>query len=150
MLFRFVRASIAAAALAIAASAPASAQVPDPFARQLAQQLTLVDQFQSQYGYSRAAGPFAGALALAEARRFPVSLRAGQPYRVVGVCDARCRDIDLRLFDPNGVLITQDQAPDRTPMVEISPPATGAYTIELNMAQCADAPCYFAFNVYSR
>ncbi len=150
MLFRFVRAFIVAAALAMAASAPASAQVPDPFARQLAQQLTLVDQFQSQYGYSRAAGPFADGLAPAEARRFPVTLRAGQPYRVVGVCDARCRDIDLRLFDPNGLLVTQDIEPDQTPMVELSPLSTGAYTIELNMAQCAEAPCYFAFNVYSR
>lgn len=150
MLFRLLRASIAAAALAIAASAPASAQVPDPFARQLAQQLALVDQFQSQHGYSRAAGPFAGGLAQAEARRFPVTLRAGQPYRVVGVCDARCRDIDLRLFDPNGALIVQDQAPDRTPIVELSPSSTGAYTIALSMAQCSDAPCYFAFNVYSR
>ena len=150
MLFRFLRGPAIAAALAIAASAPAAAQVPDPFARQLAQQLTLVDQVQSQYGYSRAAGPFAGGLAPTEARRFPVTLRAGQPYRMVGVCDARCADIDLRLFDPNGVLVTQDRAPDRTPLVELSPPSTGAYTIELAMAQCAEAPCYFAFNVYSR
>jgi hypothetical protein len=54
------------------------------------------------------------------------------------------------LFDRNGELITQDLAPDRTPMLDINPQVTGGYTIEASVAQCADVSCYFAFNVYAR
>lgn len=149
MSFRTIKAGLAALAL-LCAAAPAAAQVPDPYARQLARQLTQVDEVQSRYAFSRAAGPFAGALAEGQGQRFVVTLRAGQPYRVVGVCDNRCGDLDLRLFDRNGELITQDLAPDRTPMLDINPRTTGGYAIEASVAQCANAPCYFAFNVYAR
>jgi hypothetical protein len=32
----------------------------------------------------------------------------------------------------------------------VRPVATGNYDIEAIMAQCDQAPCWFAFNVYSR
>lgn len=150
MRFRGLKVWIAALVLALLASAPATAQIPDPFARELAQRLTRVDEFQSRYAFARAAGPFGGAVAESEGRRFPLTLRAGQSYRIIGVCDRRCGDMDLRLFDPNGALLAQDISPDRTPMLNVNPALTGGYTIEASIAQCAASPCYFAFNVYAR
>ena len=143
-------APLAAICAVAALAAPAAAQVPDPFARQLAQALAQNDAAQSDFGYVRAAGPFAGGLSAGMSRRFPVTLRAGQTYRAIGVCDARCGDLDMRLFDPSGALISQDTLPDRTPVTEVNPQFTGGHVIEVQMTRCADAPCYFAFNVYAR
>lgn len=148
---RLARAMAGAVAAAFLIGAPAEAQVPDPFARDLAQRLSRADLLVNQYGYSRAAGPFAGGLERALTRRFPVTLRAGQEYRIVGVCDHRCRDLDLRLFDANGALIAQDLLADALPVIEVRPRATGVHDIEVLMPACAaTGPCYFAFNVYAR
>jgi hypothetical protein len=139
----------ALAALALTA-APVAAQVPDPFARELAQKLARGEQLLTDDGYSRAAGPFAGGLNANSARRNTVMLRAGQDYRILGVCDHRCADLDLRVFGPNGALVSQDILEDAVPIVRIQPLATGQYQIEAIMARCTGAPCWYAFNVYSR
>jgi hypothetical protein len=76
-----------AGALAVLAlgALPAAAQVPDPFARELAQKLAHGERLITEGGYSRAAGPFAGGLNAGSARRNTVMLRAGQDYRILGV-----------------------------------------------------------------
>lgn len=144
------KALAAAAALALLLTAPASAQVPDPYARQLAQQLAQAEQLLTQEGYSRVAGPFAGGLGQRLTQRYQVTLRAGQDYRILGVCDARCSDVDLRLFDPRNVMLTEDVLADDIPILTVRPYTTGQHTIEVIMHRCTGAPCYFAFNVYAR
>lgn len=143
------KAATGLAALAVLGGT-AAAQVPDPFARELAQSLARSESLLTENGYARAAGPFAGGLAERRARRFTVMLRAGQDYRIVGVCDHRCGDLDLRLFTANGQLIAQDVRNDALPVVHVRPLATGNYDIEAIMTQCDHTPCWFAFNVYSR
>ncbi|GAN00413.1 hypothetical protein U91I_04079 [alpha proteobacterium U9-1i] len=147
---RWVKAMAGAVLAAALACAPAFAQVPDPFARDLAQRLSRTDQLVAQQGYSRAAGPFAGGLAQGEARRFSLSLRAGQEYRIVGVCDNRCRDLDMRLVNVNGIVIGEDLLRDAIPVIEVRPPATGQHAVEVQMPGCAADVCYYAFNVYAR
>jgi hypothetical protein len=146
----WVKKAMAALAALAFLTGTAAAQVPDPFARELAQRLTRAETTLSERGYARAAGPFAGGLADNRARRFTVMLRAGQDYRIVGVCDRRCDNLDLRLFTANNDLIAQDVLGDAVPVIHVRPTATGNYDIEAGMAQCNEAPCWFAFNVYSR
>lgn len=129
---------------------PAAAQVPDPFARDLAQKLSRAEVLLTENGYARAAGPFAGGLSQRESRRFNLTLRAGQDYRIVGVCDERCVDLDMRLFGPNERLVAQDVLDDRVPVIHVRPTLTGQYGIEAAMVRCNAQPCYYAFNVYSR
>jgi hypothetical protein len=128
----------------------AAAQVPDPFARELAQRLARAETLLTENGYARAAGPFAGGMPEQRTRRFTVMLRAGQDYRIIGVCDHRCGDLDLRLFTANNQLIAQDVLDDAVPIIHVRPLATGNYDIEAVMARCTSEPCWFAFNVYSR
>jgi hypothetical protein len=137
------------AALAFLAGT-AAAQVPDPFARELAQRLSRAETLLTENGYARAAGPFAGGLPEGRGRRFTVMLRAGQDYRIVGVCDSRCGDLDLRLYAANNQLIAQDVLNDAVPVIHVRPVSTGNYDIEAVMSHCTEAPCWFAFNVYSR
>jgi hypothetical protein len=143
------KAAAGLAALAILAGS-AQAQVPDPYARELAQRLTRAEALLTENGYARAAGPFAGGMPERRARRYTVMLRAGQDYRIVGVCESRCGNLDLRLFAANDQLVAQDVLRDAVPVIHVRPVATGNYDIEAIMAQCNEAPCWFAFNVYSR
>jgi len=129
---------------------PAAAQVPDPFARELAQKLSQGETMLRGDGYQRAAGPFAGGLNQARANRHTIMLRAGQDYRILGVCDERCRDLDLRLFLNGDQLVAQDVLDDAVPIIHLRPAVTGNYEVEAIMARCGAAPCWYAFNVYSR
>jgi hypothetical protein len=138
------------AALALSIGAAASAQVPDPFARELAQRLTRAETAVTNDGFMLAAGPFAGALPQRMARQININLRAGQEYRFVGVCDARCTDIDLRVLDPSGQVVAEDSADDDTPIVHVRATVTGAHRVEVAMYNCAADQCWYAFNVYSR
>ncbi len=100
----------------------------------------------------RAAGPFSGGLAPQQSRRYTLTLRAGQDYRVIAVCDSRCGDIDLRLYDARGNQVAQDTLNDNVPTLAIRPLATGPHVIEIDMYQCTAAPdpCWYALNVYTR
>jgi hypothetical protein len=138
---------VAALALHVA---PAAAQVPDDVARVLAQKLSEADQLVAQQNYARAAGPFAGGLAAGAAGRHVVTLRAGQTYRLVGVCEERCRDLDVRVLDATGAVMAEDRAANAVPVVDVRPPLTGAYMVELDMARCDASPCWYALNVYVR
>jgi hypothetical protein len=71
------KAAAGLAALAVLAG-NAQAQVPDPYARELAQRLARAETPLTENGYARAAGPFAGGLPQQRARRYTVMLRAGQ------------------------------------------------------------------------
>lgn len=147
---RWVKKALAGLAALALLAAPAAAQVPDPFARELAQKLTQAETLLNELSYARAAGPFAGSLAQRESRRINVTLRAGQDYRVVGVCDYRCRDMDLRIFDPHERLAGQDTLGDAVPTVQVRPRFTGRHTIEVTMERCGVGECWYAVNVYSR
>ncbi len=147
---KWARALAAGLAAVLLLGAEAGAQVPDPYARNLAQRLARADDLVRAYGYSRAAGPFAGGLAQRETRRFPMTLRAGQDIRIVGVCEDRCRDLNISLYDANGYLVGQDNLPDALPVVEVRPRTTGVHEVEVTMARCLAPQCYFAFNVYAR
>lgn len=146
---KVIKGVMAALALLGAMAGAASAQVPSEYARQLAQQLARGEQAFTQAGFARVAGPFAGELSMGAGRRIPITLRAGEDYRVLGVCDADCGDLDLRLYS-GGVLVTQDVADDDTPVLSTVAPRTGAYEIDVVMAECDSAPCYYAVNVYGR
>lgn len=146
----FVRLILSAVAALVLMASPASAQVPGPYAAQLAQQLARGETALRDQGFTRVAGPFAGGLASRGERRVPITLRAGQEYRIFGVCDADCTDLDLRLLEGGATPISEDLAANDVPIVAIRPRVTGQYVIQVLMPGCANAPCYFAVNVYAR
>lgn len=146
-----LRAGLAAAAFAAALpAAPATAQTPDPYARELAQKLAQAEADSADRGYARAAGPFAGAVGAGAQRRFDITLRAGQDYRFVGVCERRCRGLELRLRDAQGREIANGRQAGAAAAVRVRPAFTGRHAVEVEMARCAAPSCWFAFNVYSR
>ena len=146
----WARKAMAGLAALVLLASPAAAQVPDPYARELARKLAHAEVALNEAVYARAAGPFAGGLDQAQAVRRTIMLRAGQDYRIVGVCDDRCTDLDLRLSDPRGQVIAQDAFADGVWTFHVQPAFTGDHVIEVAMVRCSGSPCWYAFNVYSR
>ncbi len=79
-----------------------------------------------------------------------LTLQAGTPYMVVGVCDADCSDMDLALADVSGNILVQDEAEDDVPVLEFTAPPGGAAMLLVSMYACSVEPCAFAYKVYRR
>lgn len=117
----------------------------------LLQQLQQAEMVFSQQGYQPVGQPVSGLLPNGQAWNNNVSLVAGYDYRLIGVCDQNCGDLDLALYDQNGTLVAQDQSADTRPVVGGVPSYTGNFTIQAHMFACnAPQGCYYALALYGR
>jgi hypothetical protein len=74
-------------------------------------------------------------------RDFVVTLIAGVNYKIAGVCDNDCPDLDIKLMDQSGNTLAQDELTDSLPIVDFKPTRGGAYRVRMVMFDCNDAPC---------
>lgn len=88
------------------------------------------------------------ALQPSQIHAWTVQLTRGQTYRVIGGCDNECTDMDFELLDPTGKIIERDTLPDSFPIINVTPPATGAYVVRFVMKTCTIGPCYAAGRLY--
>lgn len=79
-----------------------------------------------------------------------VNLTAGKTYRIVGVCDFDCGDVNMELRDASGAVVSSDLLDDDVPIVEVSPTADGAYTARFIMTNCTAAPCFASARMFQR
>ena len=91
----------------------------------------------------------AGGLGLGGVAREEIDLQAGTTYGIVGVCDVNCADLDLRLLDPDGTGVSEDDAGDDGPVLLVTPERSGAFTVAVSMVRCAAASCGWAVQVYA-
>ncbi|MBL8547572.1 MAG: energy transducer TonB [Hyphomonadaceae bacterium] len=101
-------------------------------------------------GFQAVGQTFSGGLAQGQTENVPIELSAGFDYRVIGICDDDCTDLDLALHDQGGTLVTQDTAPNGRPIVGVIPHRDGRFTIQVQMPTCSAAPCYYAVALYGR
>ncbi|MEZ5994804.1 MAG: toll/interleukin-1 receptor domain-containing protein [Hyphomonadaceae bacterium] len=129
-------------------------QQPQPgvvdYRQQILDRLAQVEQAFSSQGYQRLAEPVTGQLAQGQNAGTPVSLQAGGDYRIIGVCDQDCGDLDLILYDQANNVVSQDQLTDATPIVSVAPQYSGAYTVQAVMHNCTIQPCFYALVLYGR
>lgn len=137
------------AALACLSSAPAAAQPPEAAAA-LAGQLAEADEAYARQGYASASAPFIGGLRQGDRARQVLTLRRGKSYRVLGICDNECGDLDLRLYDADGDLIDEDTRAVEDPEIGIRAGDDGEMSVEVIMYSCAATPCYYAIALYGR
>ena len=83
-----------------------------------------------------------------EVHAWKLDLKRNENYRIIAECDAECSDLDMELVDPAGKIVERDTLPDSAPVINIRPPANGAYTARLVMKTCTVAPCYAAARLY--
>lgn len=83
--------------------------------------------------------PFQGELKQGQRGDHLLVLRGGHCYRVLGVSGAEVEDLDLFLYDPNGVQVQQDAAQDRFPVLgmqaDICPVHSGAFRLQVHAYQ---------------
>jgi hypothetical protein len=90
-----------------------------------------------------------GGLGQGESRRATLPLVAGVPFRIVGLCDGDCSDLDLTLYDGSGKQIATDIAIDDTPLLNIEVDASGTYEVEVAMVTCSIEPCAWSVMAYA-
>jgi len=133
---------------AAVAQPPATTQ-EDPQAIILAQ-LQQAQAAAAQQGFQLIGQPFSGSLAQGQSWNVPATLAVGVDYRVIGVCDRDCNDLDLVLFDSAGRQVSQDTTTTNQPVVAVQPAYNDNFTIQVQMYNCSIAPCYYALALYGR
>jgi len=79
---------------------------------------------------------------------YRVALVPGRRYAIHAVCGAGCRDIDLRLYGPDGAEAAADVGDGPDPLVEVHVVGRGTWRIRLTMVRCAAATCDTAVGVF--
>ena len=75
-------------------------------------------------------------------------LKKDGKYKIVGVCDGNCSDLNLCLYDEKGKKIDCDELDDDTPIVDISPKKSGTYRVEATMVGCRTDDCGFSVALF--
>lgn len=101
-------------------------------------------------GYTETHDPYIDRLGPEATDSINFELEADVAYAVIGVCDTDCSDLDLRLKDENGNVIDDDFATDDFPIVEATPSWTGRFDLEVVMADCDEAYCYYGVAIYGK
>ena len=73
--------------------------------------------------------------------RFPMPLTEGLEFKLVGVCDNDCENLDLVLFNPAGEEVASDRLGDPIPLLTVTPEITGEYRVAAQMVNCVIEPC---------
>ena len=70
-----------------------------------------------------------------EAVTYRLTLYKGLSYVLIGCADGEGVDLDMRLFDEAGELVSSDGSPDNQPFVDVSPGKTGEYALQVMVYQ---------------
>jgi len=62
---------------------------------------------------------------------YRLTLYKGMSYVLLGCADGADVDLDMRLYDNEGNLVSNDKSPDPQPFVDVEPPKTGEYALEV-------------------
>jgi hypothetical protein len=131
-----------------AAPGPLGAQ-GDRWERQVEQAQTQVARRLQSDGFA-IAEQSSGALTSTERDSLQVSLHEGDAYVLTGVCDEDCADLELAVYSENGYEVAAASSAGGTPIVRLTPRATGRYLVRVVMARCDNNPCRYGIGVYRR
>ncbi len=112
--------------------------------------LTLVGAEFMSLGFTEVGDELRGSLNTDQAITLPVTLQEGFEYRMVGVCDKDCFDLDLALLDSNGADVATDFLEDALPILTHIPDTTGDFQLEVTMVACGIEPCAYRIATYAR
>ncbi len=141
---RLIR-SLAAAAFIAAGMTPAIAQQSAIDA-----QLQRLSGRMDERNMAQAARDLTGSLRNGQRTDWTIFLVKEVDYRIHGVCDNDCRDLDLILLDERGNEISQDTSTDDIPIVNARPKWTGRFTLRVIMADCKVNPCNYGVRFFAQ
>jgi hypothetical protein len=68
-----------------------------------------------------------------ESVTYRLTLYKGMTYVLLGCADGQGVDLDLKLYDDQGVLVDSDKSPDAQPFVSVEPGKTGEYALQVSV-----------------
>jgi hypothetical protein len=145
MLKKILVASLALSGVAIAPTAFAQS---GEYIRQLASQLSSARSSYVPNNYSLVTGPDNDILSQGDSDDYNVTLQGGRSYKLIGVCDNDCTDLDITLYDSDGDVVDRDLLDDDKPVVSVSGKSGGRYRMNVSMAKCSTGSCYYSVAVY--
>ena len=114
----------------------------------IATQMALAESVSEKAGYTRSTHEREfDKLNSGETDSFSMNLRHGYQYKILGVCDKDCKDLDFKLFDDNGNQVSSDSSSDSMPIVDVSPKRSAKFKLQVNMYSCTRNPCFYALTV---
>jgi hypothetical protein len=128
--------------------APAAFAQPAEYIRQLANQLSQARSSYVPNNYRLVTGPDNDSLSQGDSDDYTVTLQGGRSYKLVGVCDNDCTDLDITLYDSDGDVVDRDLLDDDKPVVSVSGKSGGRYRMNVSMATCSTDTCYYSVAVY--
>lgn len=144
--FKSMIAAVTAAIMATGVAAAETLEAPEPYMTQLTEQMV---QYSQQYmGGKQLSAALTGALPQGGKDRLTIELDSGGQFSFLAVCDSDCSDIDLRVYDPSGALVGEDVLLDDYPVVSFTAARSATYVVEVIMATCRQAPCYYAVGTF--
>jgi hypothetical protein len=136
--------------VAAALLAPAAATAQNQWQQTVRHQVGQHGDFLSERGYTMSGDVYDGKLDDDGIEDLTITLRPGTSYAFMGVCDEDCRDIDLRLYDPDGNEVASDVRSDDWPIVTVTPRFKGTYRVRVVMASCSRNPCFYGIGVFTK
>lgn len=67
---------------------------------------------------------------------FTVRLQRGVEYRIVGVCDDKCTDMDMEVYDHNGLMTGRDVDLNDAPVLSFTAEGGGDHFVRVWLANC--------------
>ncbi len=88
-----------------------------------------------------------GRMASGASDSWSFTLPGSTSYKIVGVCDNDCEDLDIRVSIGDDV-IAEDVLDDDVPIVNFSAKGETRYSVRVTMATCKADPCFWGIAVF--
>ncbi len=99
-------------------------------------------------GFTETGFPAEGTMNQDQEVQIPLTLTEGVEYKLAGVCDDNCENLDMALFDPSGTEVASDSLPDPYPLLTVVPTVSGEYRVAARMVTCKLEPCGFVVSTF--
>ncbi len=76
-----------------------------------------------------------------------LTLPGGSAYKIVGVCDNDCEDLDIRVTIGDD-LVAEDVLDDDVPIVNFTAKGEQRYNVKVTMATCKADPCFWGIGIF--
>ena len=131
-------------------SASSSSSDGDRWEAVVRTQLNTAGQQYLNQGFTMSHEVFMGRLDDDASESLEIPLDGGTRYRLVGVCDQDCSDVDLTIYGPDGGEVDSDLENDDHPRLTVTPGTNGRYRVKVTMTTCTANPCRYGVGVWAK
>ena len=135
------------AGLTLLAPIPSTARAQTKWREEVTAQLDHAAKRLTEAGYTRT-HIYDGSLDQDTSESLTLPLRTGREYALVGLCDADCGSLDIRLYGGSDQEIASGSEKDGVIVIKFAPTRDGKYRLKISMAKCESSPCLYGIGLF--